>query len=187
MRKSGKGAGPLPLLRSFPEIDRAIMACEKCPRLREYCTRIASEKKRAFRDQIYWGKPVPGLGDLEAKLLVVGLSPAAHGGNRTSRMFTVDTRGSWLHRPLHSLGLAIQPDTTGRGDGLRLDGCYVPVAARCAPPANKPTRHELDNCQPYLEAEIRLLRRVRIVVLLGTIGRERWLRASGWWSKLRPA
>jgi uracil-DNA glycosylase family 4 len=172
--------------RKLSGIDRAIIGCEKCPRLRAHCTRISVERKRAFRDQEYWGRPVPGYGDPRARVLVVGLAPAAHGGNRTGRIFTGDSSGNWLYGALHRFGFANQPDSTGRGDGLRLTDVYVTAAGRCAPPDNKPTRQELDNCGPYLEAEIRLLTRVRIVVLLGTIGRERWLRASGWWSKLPP-
>jgi uracil-DNA glycosylase family 4 len=142
---------------------------------------VAREKKRAFRDQTYWGKPVPSLGDPRARLLVVGLAPAAHGGNRTGRMFTGDQSGSWLYDALHRYGFSNQPDSTGRGDGLALSDCYVTAAARCAPPANKPTGAELDRCRPYLEAEIRLLRNVRVVIALGRVGYEAWLKASGWW------
>jgi len=158
-----------------------VIACTLCPRLRAHCERVAREKKRAFQDQAYWGKPVPSLGDPRARLLVVGLAPAAHGGNRTGRMFTGDQSGSWLYEALHRFGFSNQPDSAGRSDGLLLTDCYVTAAARCAPPANKPTRAELDRCRPYLEAELRLLKDVRVVVALGRVGYEAWLRAAGWW------
>ena len=173
--------------RTYTDLDaveRAVIACERCPRLRAWCERVAREKKRAFRDQTYWGRPVPSFGDPRARLLVVGLAPAAHGGNRTGRMFTGDSSGSWLYEALHRFGFANQPDSTGRGDGLRLSDCYVTASARCAPPANKPTRIELERCRPFLAAETRLLTRVRVVVALGRIGWEAWLRASGWWGRL---
>ena len=124
-------------------------------------------------------------------MLVIGLAPAAHGGNRTGRVFTGDSSGSWLYAALHAHGFANLPDSTGRDDGMVLSGAYIAAAARCAPPANKPTRAELDRCRGYLAAEIRLLTRVRLVVGLGRIGHEAWLRASGWWDRLpareRPA
>ena len=166
--------------RSLAAVSAAVVACERCPRLRAYCLRIAREKKRAFRDQIYWGRPVPGFGDPRARLLIVGLAPAAHGGNRTGRVFTGDSSGSWLYEALHAHGFASQPFSTGRDDGQRLTDAYVTAAARCAPPANKPTRAELDRCRPFLAAELRLLRRVRVVLGLGRIGHEAWLRAAGW-------
>lgn len=148
---------------------------------------MAREKVRRFRDETYWGKPVPGFGDPEARLLVVGLAPAAHGGNRTGRVFTGDSSGDWVYEALYRFGFANQPASTHRGDGLRLAGCYVTAAARCAPPGNKPLPRELDHCRPYLEAELRLLRRVRVVLALGRIAHETWLRAAGWWDRLRPA
>jgi uracil-DNA glycosylase family 4 len=166
--------------RSLAAVSAAVVACERCPRLRAYCLRIAREKKRAFRDQTYWGRPVPGFGDPRARLLIVGLAPAAHGGNRTGRVFTGDSSGSWLYEALHAHGFASQPFSTGRNDGQRLTDAYVTAAARCAPPANKPTPAELDRCRPYLAAEVRLLRRVRVVLGLGRIGHEAWLRAAGW-------
>lgn len=172
--------------RSLAAVARAVTACERCPRLRVYCERVAREKKREFRDQRYWGKPVPGFGDARARLLVVGLAPAAHGGNRTGRVFTGDSSGDWLYEALHRYGFASQPESTGRRDGLRLIGAYVTASGRCAPPGNKPTARELERCRPFLEAEIRLLREVRVVVLLGRIAWERWLRASGWWEGLGP-
>ncbi len=163
---------------SLAAVGEAIIACERCPRLRDYCTAVAREKKRAFRDQVYWGRPVPGFGDPEARLLVIGLAPAAHGGNRTGRVFTGDSSGSWLYEALHAQGFASQPFSTGRDDGQRLSRAYVTAAARCAPPANKPTPAELGRCRGYLEAEIRLLRQVRVVLGLGRIGHEAWLRAA---------
>jgi uracil-DNA glycosylase family 4 len=171
-------------LGSLAAVERAVIACERCPRLRAWCQRVAREKKRAFQDETYWGRPVPGFGDPAARLLVVGLAPAAHGGNRTGRVFTGDASGNWLYEALHCFGFANQPDSTGRGDDLRLHDCYVTASARCAPPANRPTRGELERCRPFLAAETRLLARVRVVVLLGRIGWEAWLRASGWWGKL---
>ncbi|MBI4421959.1 MAG: uracil-DNA glycosylase, partial [Gemmatimonadetes bacterium] len=137
-----------------------------------------------FQDWDYWGNPVPGWGDPRARLLIVGLAPAAHGGNRTGRIFTGDSSGDWLYAALHRFGFANQPTSTNRDDGLRLRDCYITAAARCAPPGNKPTRGELDNCRPYLAAEIRLLDRVRVVVTLGRIAHESWLKATGWWDTL---
>lgn len=141
--------------------------------------RVAREKKREFRDWDYWGKPVPPFGDPRARLLVVGLAPAAHGGNRTGRMFTGDSSGDWLYAALHKFGFANQAESSDRDDGLRLRDCYITAAARCAPPDNKPTRHELGRCRPYLETEIALLTRVRVVVTLGRIAHEAFLKAKG--------
>ena len=177
-----KAAASAVRLDSLARVRDAIVACERCPRLREHCLEVARERKRAFRDQEYWGKPVPGFGDPAARLLVIGLAPAAHGGNRTGRVFTGDSSGSWLYEALHARGFASQPFSTGRDDGQRLTGAYVTAAARCAPPANKPTPAELGRCRVYLEAEIRLLRHVRVVLGLGRIGHEAWLRAAGWWA-----
>ena len=161
-----------------------IVECERCPRLRAYCREVALEKRRAFRDQTYWGKPVPGWGDPDARLLIVGLAPAAHGANRTGRMFTGDSSGDWLYEALHRFGFANQPHATARSDGLVLTDCYITAAARCAPPDNRPTREELENCRPHLEREIAELSNVRVVLALGRIAHERWLRAAGWWERL---
>ncbi len=169
---------------TITDVQRRIITCARCPRLRAYCARVAREKKRAFRDQIYWGRPVPGFGDPGARLHVIGLAPAAHGGNRTGRVFTGDSSGDWLYEALHRFGFSSQPGSVARGDGLRLIDCYVSAAARCAPPDNRPTRRELDNCRPYLREEIRLLPRVRVVVVLGRIAFEGWLKAAGWWTLL---
>jgi uracil-DNA glycosylase len=139
-----------------------------------------------FRDEAYWGKPVPGFGDPRARLLIVGLAPAAHGANRTGRMFTGDSSGEWLYRALHAYGFASRPESVSRDDGMRLVDCYISAAARCAPPGNKPTREELDACRPYLVAEMAALPRLRLVLALGRIAHENWLRAAGWWTSLRP-
>src|SRR6266851_1661386 len=144
-------------------VNRAIVSCARCPRLRAYCRRVARDKKREFRAWTYWGKPVPGFGDPDARLLVVGLAPAAHGANRTGRMFTGDSSGNWLYEALYRHGFASQPQSLARDDGLTLIDCYISAAARCAPPGNKPSHVELERCRPYIAAELRLLQRVRVV------------------------
>ena len=161
-----------------------MIACERCPRLRAHCEQVAREKRRAYLDQEYWGRPVPGFGDPRARLVIVGLAPGAHGSNRTGRMFTGDASGDWLYAALHRAGFASQPESVSRDDGQRLRDCWITAAGRCAPPGNKPTPAELDRCRPYLAAELRLLTRARVVLALGRIGHEAWLRASGWWEKL---
>ena len=143
------------MFASIPAINRAIVACERCPRLRAYCRRVAREKKREFRDWDYWGKPVPGFGDPDARLLIVGLAPAAHGANRTGRMFTGDSSGHWLYEALYRYGFASQPEAVSRDDGLTLSDCYISAAARCAPPGNKPSRAELDRCRQIGRASCR--------------------------------
>lgn len=165
---------------------RRIIVCHRCPRLRAYCAQVARTRKRAFRDWVYWGRPVPGWGDPAARLLVVGLAPAAHGANRTGRMFTGDASGDWLYDALHRFGFASRPTAWSRDDGLRLSDCWITASVRCAPPANRPTRREIENCRPWLVAELRALARVRVVVTLGRIAHEQWLRASGWWDLLAP-
>ena len=162
------------------------MACERCPRLRRYCRRIARDKKREFLEWTYWGKPVPGFGDPRARLLIVGLAPAAHGANRTGRMFTGDSSGDWLYAALHRAGFASQARSVSREDGLTLHDCYITAAARCAPPANKPSRGELERCRPYLAADIRLLSQVRVVLTLGRIAHDSWLKTATWWARLEP-
>jgi len=152
-----------------------IVACTRCPRLTEYRARIALEKRRAYRDWDYWGKPVPPLGDLDAKLLVLGLAPAAHGGNRTGRMFTGDRSGDFLYRALYNTGFASQPHSVSRDDGMRLTGAYISATARCAPPDNKPLPDELRNCRSYLERELELLKDLRVVVALGRIAFDAYL------------
>jgi uracil-DNA glycosylase family 4 len=172
---------------SLTEVAEAIVACERCDRLRHHCRAIAAARKREFRNEEYWGRPVPGFGDPDARLVIVGLAPAAHGANRTGRMFTGDSSGNWLYEALHRYGFASQPESRSRGDGLVLTDCYIAAGARCAPPDNRPTREELDACQPFLEAELRLLARKRLVLVLGRIAWERYLKASGWWQRLLPA
>jgi uracil-DNA glycosylase len=165
--------------RSLDDVARAVVACERCPRLRAYCRQVAEVRKREFRDLPYWGRPVPGFGDRRARLLIVGLAPAAHGANRTGRMFTGDSSGDWLHEALHGAGFASQPHSSSRDDGLRLTDVWVSAAARCAPPGNRPTREELARCRPFLEAENASLTRVRVVLARGGVAHEAWLRASG--------
>jgi uracil-DNA glycosylase len=169
---------------SLEAVRSEIIACERCPRLRAWCRLVAKQKKREFRDWTYWGRPVPGFGDPRARLLVVGLAPAAHGGNRTGRVFTGDSSGDWLYEALHRFGFANQPLSISRDDGLELSDCYVTAAARCAPPDNRPAREELERCRGWLERELKLLSQVRVVISLGRIAREAWLRSSGWWERL---
>jgi uracil-DNA glycosylase len=165
----------------------AISACDRCPRLRAHCREIGRVRKREFATETYWARPVPGLGDPNARLLIIGLAPAAHGANRTGQLFTGDSSGSWLYEALHRYGWSNQPNSLRKGDGLILTDCWITAAAHCAPPDNKPTREELDRCRPYLEAELDLLTNVRVVLALGRISWEAWLRASGWWSRLSPS
>jgi len=156
-----------------------IISCERCPRLREYCQRIGREKRRAFRDEIYWARPVPGFGDPRARLLLLGLAPAAHGANRTGRVFTGDGAGGsgdFLMASLHRAGFASIPTSRDPGDGLTLSDAFIAAAVRCAPPGNKPTPEEIANCLPHLLAEVDALPRIRVVVALGRIGFDAYLR-----------
>lgn len=155
--------------RSLTQISRAITRCRRCPELREYCAEVGRVKRKAYADWIYWAKPVPGFGDLKAKIIIVGLAPGAHGANRTGRMFTGDRSGDFLYTALHRAGLANQPDATDLDDGLRLKGVYITAAQRCAPPGNKPTAAQLGNCSSYLHEEMRALQ-PRVVIALGGIG-----------------
>lgn len=150
-------------------LNEEIIACRLCPRLTEYREKVAREKRRAFRDWDYWGKPVPAFGDPNARLLIVGLAPAAHGANRTGRMFTGDRSGDFLYRALSETGFASQPESVSAGDGLVLRDAYVTASVRCAPPDNKPAREEIRTCRGYLEREIDLLPRVSVVVALGRL------------------
>ena len=152
-----------------------IVACERCPRLVAHRRRVAEVKRRAFLDWEYWGKPVPPFGDSKARLLVIGLAPAAHGGNRTGRMFTGDRSGDFLYGALYEAGFASQAESRSRDDGLKLSGAYITAAVRCAPPDNKPSPREFQNCRPFLEREIDLLREVRVVVALGKIAFDSYL------------
>lgn len=153
----------------FEELNTAIINCRKCPRLVRWREKIAKEKIARFKNWDYWGKPVPGFGDPHAKLLIVGLAPAAHGGNRTGRMFTGDRSGDWLYRALFKSGFANQPESISKDDGLKLDNCYITAVVRCAPPENKPTIREIENCNIYLRNEFKLLKEVNTVVTLGQI------------------
>jgi uracil-DNA glycosylase len=162
---------------SLARIAADVVACERCPRLRAYCEEVARSKRAAFRDQAYWGKPVPGFGDPDAWLLIVGLAPAAQGGNRTGRVFTGDKSGEWLFRELHRQGLSNQPQSVSRDDGLKLHGVYITAAVRCAPPGNKPLPIEEERCREYLIREMRALRRVRVRLALGRIGFEAFWKA----------
>ncbi|MGD0499801.1 MAG: uracil-DNA glycosylase [Bryobacteraceae bacterium] len=162
-------------MRSLDILQAEIVACRRCPRLREHCARIASVKRRAYRDWDYWGKPVPGFGDPRARILVLGLAPGAHGSNRTGRMFTGDRSGEMLYGVLYKAGLASQSVSVSRDDGLALRDVYITAAARCAPPGNKPTPAELRNCRPFLERELEMLRGVKVVVALGKIAFDSYL------------
>jgi uracil-DNA glycosylase family 4 len=161
-----------PVRDSLSRVARDVVGCERCPRLRIWCRHVAHEKVRRFQDQRYWGRPVPGFGDPAARLLIVGLAPAAHGGNRTGRVFTGDRSGDFLFAALHRAGLASQPTSVSRDDGLRLVDCYVAAAARCAPPANKPRPVEMARCREYLSREWDLLTNMRAVLVLGKMGQD---------------
>jgi uracil-DNA glycosylase family 4 len=154
-------------LAALGALSDEITRCRACPRLVAWREQVAAERRAAFRDQEYWGRPIPGFGDPDARVLVAGLAPAAHGGNRTGRVFTGDRSGDWLFASLHRTGFANQPSSTAVGDGLRLSGAYVAAAVRCAPPANRPTPAERDRCLPYLARELQLLPAVGVVVVLG--------------------
>ncbi len=159
----------------FQKLHEQVIHCERCPRLRTYCEKVAEIKRRAYRDWIYWGRPVPGFGDPRARLFVVGLAPAAHGGNRTGRVFTGDRSGDFLYRALYETGFASQPESISRDDGMKVRDCYIAAAVRCAPPDNKPNPDEFRNCRPYLERELDLLKRLRVVVALGKIAFDSYL------------
>ncbi len=161
---------------SWDALQSQVIVCRLCPRLVEWREETALVKRRADRDEEYWGRPVPGWGDPHARVLVVGLAPAAHGGNRTGRIFTGDSSGDFLFAALHRAGFANQPTSVHPGDGLALTDIYIAAAARCAPPDNKPMPEELATCRRYLEAEIALLDRVQVVVALGRIGFEAFLK-----------
>jgi uracil-DNA glycosylase len=154
---------------SLSKLNRTLVACERCPRLITHSRKIALEKRRAYQSEAYWGKPVPGWGDPQARVLLVGLAPGAHGSNRTGRMFTGDGSADFLTPALHQAGFANQPTSLHRADGLQLTDMYVVAAAHCAPPDNKPTPPEIANCRPYFIQHLRLLKRVRVILALGKI------------------
>jgi uracil-DNA glycosylase family 4 len=158
-------------------LNQRIVRCRLCPRLVPYRERIGCEKKREFRDWDYWAKPLPSLGDARARILIVGLAPAAHGANRTGRMFTGDSSGRWLFRALHKAGFANQPSWQRRDDGLELIDSYITAVCHCAPPDNKPSPKEIDNCSVYLDAELSGLKNLRVVIVLGKIAFDNCLKA----------
>lgn len=166
-------------MNELAQLQSTIVACTRCPRLREYTREVARVKRRAYLDQDYWGKPVPSFGDLDARVLILGLAPGAHGANRTGRMFTGDKSGEFLYRALFETGFASQPTSVSRADGLTLTGAYISASAHCAPPDNKPTREELLNCRPYLERELTLLKNLRVVVALGRMAFNTYLSIIG--------
>jgi uracil-DNA glycosylase family 4 len=162
--------------QNFAQLNDELTNCRKCPRLVAWREQVAREKRRAYKDCDYWGKPVPGFGDPAARLLIVGLAPGAHGSNRTGRMFTGDASGDFLYPALHRAGFASQPIATDRGDKLTLNDAFITAVGRCAPPDNKPTPQEIANCLPYLQREIALLPNVRVIVALGRIAFDNILR-----------
>jgi uracil-DNA glycosylase family 4 len=162
--------------RSLSILNARIVACARCPRLRAYSAEVARVRRRAYTNCEYWGKPVPSFGDPDARVLVLGLAPGAHGSNRTGRMFTGDGSGDFLFPVLHQAGFASQPNAVSRDDGMKLTNLWITAVAHCAPPANKPTPQELANCAPWLDEELRLLSKLRVVVCLGKIAFDGFLR-----------
>ncbi len=158
-------------------LESRVVACRACPRLVEWREETARTKRRAYRDETYWGKPVPAFGDADARLVIVGLAPAAHGGNRTGRMFTGDSSGDWLYDAIHAHGFASQASSTSQDDGLSLTDTFITAAARCAPPDNRPTPEEFAACRPFLVGELGLLSEARVVVALGALAWEHAFRA----------
>ena len=150
-------------------VNQKIIKCKKCPRLASYIRRVSKDKVKRFQEQEYWGRPLTGFGDVKARLLVIGLAPAAHGGNRTGRMFTGDSSGDWVAKILFTFGFANKPSSQKIDDGLQLTDVYITASARCAPPDNKPTREELDNCFPFLIEELNILQNVKVIICLGRI------------------
>lgn len=163
------------MFRSLHTLEQKITQCEKCPRLREHCLDVARLKRRAYMDWTYWGKPVPGFGDPQARLFVLGLAPGAHGANRTGRVFTGDRSGDWLYRAMFETGFANQPTSAHRDDGLILHDAWVSASVRCAPPDNKPLPEEVERCRPWLDNELALMKQIRVVVALGRLAFDNWL------------
>jgi uracil-DNA glycosylase family 4 len=158
-------------------LNNTIVRCRRCPRLVRWREAVAKKPPLRYRGQSYWARPLPGFGDPKARILIVGLAPAAHGGNRTGRIFTGDRSGDWLYGTLHTFGFSSLPGSLHRDDGLKLSDCYIAAAARCAPPDNKPLPVEFDRCRPYLVRELQLLKRLRVVIALGKIGFDEFLKA----------
>jgi len=164
---------------SLRTLEQDIIPCRRCPRLRAWCEQVARDKRRAYRDWDYWGRPVPGFGDPQARIYVLGLAPGAHGANRTGRVFTGDSSGDWLYRALWENGFANQPESTHRGDGLRLSGVWIGASVRCAPPGNRPSPEEFAACREYAARELALLKGVRVVVALGRLAHDTFLALRG--------
>jgi uracil-DNA glycosylase len=164
-------------MNDIQQLHQAIIACRKCPRLVRWREQVARNPPRRYLGEAYWAKALPGFGDPKARLLIVGLAPAAHGGNRTGRIFTGDRSGDWLYGALYAAGFANRPDSIRRNDGLKLTDCYITAAVRCAPPDNKPSRVEFERCRPFLVQEIELFRAVRVVIALGKIAFDSFLAA----------
>lgn len=160
-------------------INERIISCERCPRLIAHCREIAHKKRAAYRDQDYWGKPVPSFGSLDAKVMLLGLAPGAHGANRTGRMFTGDRSGDFLFRALYETGFANQPTSVHANDGLKLIDAYITASAHCAPPDNKPLPEEIANCRPFFLEELKRLKKLRVVICLGRIALDAYLNATG--------
>ena len=156
-------------MKSIESLNKKIVICKKCPRLAVYIRDVAKNKVRRFKDEKYYGKPLSGFGDVNAKLLIVGLAPAAHGGNRTGRMFTGDSSGDWVAKVMHKHGFASIPTSQSRDDGLILKNAYITAVLRCAPPQNKPTREEMENCFVYLQEELKILKNISVILCLGKI------------------
>ena len=162
---------------TIKQLNETIVMCARCPRLVRWRETAAKSAPRRFAGQHYWARPLPGFGDPKARLLIVGLAPAAHGGNRTGRMFTGDRSGDWLYGALHAAGFANQANSDRRGDGLKLQDCYITAAVHCAPPGNKPSLSEFRRCRPFLVRELEILRRVKVVIALGKIAFDSFLAA----------
>jgi uracil-DNA glycosylase family 4 len=165
------------MTRTLKQLNQQVIECRRCPRLVAWREQVACEKRAAYRDEEYWGRPITGFGDPRARVLICGLAPAAHGGNRTGRVFTGDRSGDWLFAALYRAGFANQPTSIHRHDGLALTDCYISACVRCAPPANRPTPQERDNCLPFLVTELRLLRNARVMICLGGFAWDGALRA----------